>query len=158
MTLVRSALSLTRPRFWALLVLLVAEVTFLCGWRSNEPRAQVGYLVKMGSKYVVAYRDQRRNLLVSEYPTLDAALGFTEQTLDLERGVSVSPYNELEYTWLSSRQGAFVVQWKLAHFEPLLRLTFQSRTEAEFFHDAFRTGSYSRSPLGHAVLLMPRRL
>jgi hypothetical protein len=147
-----------RPRFWALLLLLVAEVTFLCAWRSSEPRALVGYLVKVGPKYLIAYRDEARNLRVSEHATLDAALGFSEQTLDLERAVSASPYNELEYTWMSSRQGNYVVHWKLQHFEPLLRLTFPTVAEANFFHDAFRSGSYSRSPFGHAVLLMPRRL
>lgn len=158
MTTVRRTLGILRPRFWALLVLLVAEVTFLCAWRAHEPHAQVGYLVKVGPKYLVAYRDQNRNLLVSEYATLGAALGFSEQTLDLERAVSASPFNELEYTWMTARQGAYVVHWKLAHFEPLLRLTFDSRTDAEYFHDSFRTGAYSRSPFGHAVLLMPRHL
>jgi len=153
-----AAVRFRQPRFLALLALLLAEVTFLCAWRTNEPRAQIGYLVKAGPKYLVAYRDETKNLMVSEYPTLDAALGFSEQTLSLERGVSASPFNELEYAWMTSRQGAYVVHWKLSHFEPLLRMTFDTSTEAKFFHDAFRTGSYSRSPFGHAVLLTPRRL
>lgn len=148
----------SQPRFWALLLLLVAEVTFLCAWRSHEPQAKVGYLVKVGHKYLVAYRDQAKNLLVSEHATLDAALGYSEQTLDLERGVSASPFNELEFTWLTARDGAYAVHWKLAHFEPLLRLTFDSPSDAQYFHDSFRMGSYSRSPFGHAVLLMPRRM
>lgn len=138
-----------------LLCLLGTEVLLLTGWRRWEPRAEVGYLVKLGSRYLVAYRDQNRAMRVSEHASLESALAYSEQSLGLLRGVSATSLDDLEFTWTSKRASGFVVYWKLAYFEPLNRLTFPTERDAQYFYDAFRNGAYSRSPFGHAVLLVP---
>ena len=140
----------------ALLALLFLELIAAIWFWHNESQhfAAKAFLTKLNGKYVLAWKDESDEINVIERTTLEDILRFSKEELGLKLGRNLGPEANLENVWKSSRLGGFVVHWKSEADSTLNQMTFYSDLEADFFMKAFRSGSYSRSILGHSILLV----
>lgn len=148
----------TRPRrrtFWLLLALFAETSLVAAYFLSTPPGPHLGFLVKNGGSYLLAWRDASHDYQVQSYATLDQALVFAREELGLGAGRVPTLDHELEHIWMNTRAGQSIVFWKAWRTPFLSRLTFQNPAEASFFYQAFRNGGYSPSLFGHSVLLTP---
>ena len=128
-------------------------------WNHAKPQnVVVGFLVKNGSRYVIAWKDEYAGYNSRSYGTLKDALHFLNDDLKLSRGRNPIANDELEFVQLQDRFGAFVLIWKTINISILNRLTFQSEADARYFVSAFKQGGYTPSPFGHSVLFMPTKV
>ncbi len=150
----------TKKRHFRILVgLLVLELTLLGNlWVNRHHPASVvlGFLIKSGSHYTVAWKLDTRDYETRSYETLPEALSFMHQDLKLSEGRNPLPEHELEHAWLNNRFGNYVVLWKTLKYSFVNQLTFQNSDDAKFFLDAFRHGAYAPSIFGHSILFVPR--
>jgi len=144
-----------RRRNW-LLLLLALE---LCGAYNLthfvRKEISLGFLVKNGSKFIVAWRDTEAGFQTRSYESVDEAMSFARKELKLIAARNPLVEHELEHVWLDNSSGGHMVVWKVLRFDFLNRLSFQNQGEAEFFLQAFRSGSYAPSIFGHSILLRP---
>lgn len=139
-----------------LLALLVIEILAVALMhRLQPPRPTVGFLLKLGSTYEVAWRTRPNEYYRLEFKDLDTALKFAEEELLLHRSpIAVS---DMERVWIQDRGGSFAVLWKTFATPYLNRWTFHREDDARFFADSFRQGGYYPSPFGHSLLLVPSK-
>jgi len=141
------------------LVLMLEFTVSVYLWRTWKPDTAVGFLVKKGSEYVVAWRDvgTEQNYYYKTVSSLNEALEFANEALNLSASRNVISDAELEHIWMDERFGNYVLLWKTANIPYLHQLTFQNYHDAKYFSEAFRKGAYTPSPFGHSVLLLPIR-
>ena len=140
---------------WMLVVLeaLIVGRLFLV----KEPaKAVMGFLIKDGTQYLVAWKAPTKEYQTRAYTTLGDALKFAHGELALFEGRNPLPEHELEHVWVAPRFGNYVMHWKTLKYAFLNQLTFQNEQEADYFLRAFRRGAYAPSMFGHSVLLVPR--
>src|SRR5262249_26393263 len=90
------------------------------------------------------------------YSDLKDAIRFADEELGLRRGRNLLDNAEIEYLSMNDRPAGYVVQWKVAQQPFLNQLTFNSQSEAKYFWDSIRDGSYSPSVFGHSLLFLPK--
>lgn len=140
-----------------LAVVVALEVLFtIFLWQRSKPGAVLGFLIKNGDHFTIAWRDTLHGYESQDVPTIEAALKFAREELKLSAAVNPLSEYELEHVWMQDRFGTYLVMWKSSGIQFLNQITFNRRADAMFFAAAFRQGSYSPSPFGHSVLLMPR--
>lgn len=145
----RIRLLLILSLFEACLVLRVWQM----GAKAIKP--DVGFLVKNGSRFTVAWKEKGRDYQTRDYVRLQDALAFARRELDLQEGINPFGEHELEHVWKNNRYGSSVVLWKALRGANVNQMTFQDETEANFFMQAFQRGSYAPSLFGHSILLVP---
>lgn len=126
-------------------------------WERSKPGAILGFLIKDGSQFTVAWKDPVTGYTSRSLGTIDEALKFAREELKLSEGTNPILEHELEHVWLQDRFGNYLVMWKTSYVPYLHQITFNRRSDALHFARAFRHGSYSPSPFGHSILLMPTR-
>lgn len=149
----------TKSRHLRLLFALLALELCLLGnlWLNKQPaQAILGFLIKNGAQYTVAWKQDNNEYHTRTYDTLRDALLFVREDLKLSNGRNPLPDHELEHVWLNNRFGNSVLLWKTLKFSYLNQLTFQNKDDARYFLDAFRQGSYAPSIFGHSILLVPK--
>lgn len=118
--------------------------------------ASVGYLVKSGNEYLVAWRTHDDNQLRAyRFVTLSEALDHARR-LKLRPG-RTQPSIRFQRLWLKKTASAVEMHWKTPRSPQPNRLTFRNAVDAKYFFDSFEFGAYTFSPFGHAILLLPRR-
>lgn len=128
-------------------------------WIRNQPaKVIMGFLIKNGSQYTVAWKREKQDYETRDYASLKDALKFVRSELKLSEGRNPIPEHELEHVWVDSRFGGTVLLWKSLRYTFLNQLTFQNSEEAGFFLKAFRRGAYAPSIFGHSIVLTPERL
>lgn len=139
---------------WGILASLVVFEVLLVGFlQFAEPTASHAFLIKDGSSYAV-YWSAEGQYDFATYKDLRSALKFAHNSLGLSEGSSFQGM-DIERLWTQDRFGSFVVMWKTFRHPHLNQLTFSREADARFFETAFRTGSYTPSPFGHSILLLP---
>jgi hypothetical protein len=151
----KSVLSKGSVRWGILVGLIAVEVLLVAFLRFAAGPASHAFLIKNGKQYMVFWSQDGRYESAS-YGDLKDALSFARRELGLEEGTSVNGAS-LETLWMQDRAGSFTLNWKTFQFAHLNHLTFNRESEAKFFESAFRKGSYTPSPFGHSVLLLPVR-
>ena len=143
-------------------LVVVVMIELLLGgfiWSHSKNQSVVlGFLVKNGNRYVIAWKDEYTGYDSHSYSTLKEALHFVHDDLKLSPGRNPLVDEEVEFVWLQERFGAYVLMWKTLNFSFLNRLTFQNEADANYFEDAFKRGSYTPSPFGHSVLFVPSQV
>ncbi len=145
-------------RIRLLLVLSLFEACLLARVWQFEGKAQkpaVGFLIKNGSNFTVAWKEQNRDYQTRDYARLQDALAFARRDLDLAEGINPFGEYELEHVWKNNRYGNSVVLWKAFKQSNVNQISFQDENEANFFLQAFQRGSYAPSLFGHSILLVP---
>lgn len=140
---------------WLLVVLAVETVLVVTYFLSTPTGPHLGFLVKNGGSYILAWRQAPHEYQTQSYTTLEQALNFAREELGLTAGRVPTLDHELEHIWLSTRAGQSVLFWKPLRTSILSKLTFENPAEATFFYQAFRNGGYSPSLFGHSILLTP---
>lgn len=154
--LIPSRLRSTWARVGFLAALVVIEaLAILIVHQFEDPRPLIGFLLKQGNGYQIAWRTRPKEYHRIEFKSLASALKFATEELEL-RGSSAS-ISEIERVWVQDRAGAFTVLWKTATTPYLNRWTFQRESDAEFIAESFRKGGYFPSPFGHSLLLVPAK-
>jgi len=145
-----------KARLWVIGLLALLEAA-LVGvlWTHSKSRTEIGYLIKVGTKYVLAWKDNDSRFDSAVYASLGDAVRFADE-LGLRRGRNVMDTGDVEYLAFNDRPAGFVVQWKIFQQPFLNQLTFNSQSEAKYFVDSIRDGSYSPSPFGHSLLFVPK--
>jgi hypothetical protein len=141
-------------RLVLLLILLVGVVAIRVVMPWPVPRISVAFLTKQPNYYLVTWRDANGEVRFAEHAGLDETLGFIKDDLHLKVGRNMNSESELEHLWMQDRYGTFVLLWKHSYESLVHQLTFHNEQEAKFFATAFRKGAYSRSVLGHSILLV----
>lgn len=134
-------------------LVLVEAVLFATLGHPQEPKPEVGYLLKIGPNYVVTWRVEKNNYYQIRFSRLNDALSFARLELALKKATFSD--SEIEHVWLSDRGGSTAVLWKITSTPYLNRWTFDNQMDAKFFAKAFQGGGYSQSPFGHSLLLLP---
>jgi hypothetical protein len=144
-------------RVWVIGALALFEAA-LVGvlWNRSRAPAEMAYLMKVGPRYVLAWRDTDARYDSAVYSDLDEAVRFADEELGLRRGLNPNDTGEIEYLNFDDRPVGYVVQWKIVRQPFLNQLTFNSRSEARYFWSSIRLGSYSPSPFGHSLLFLPK--
>lgn len=142
-----------------LILILTASTSFLLTHYWAKERTNLGFLVKDGNDYVVAWKVPLENQIQyrqEKFSSLNKALHFAKDSLLLDTGRNPISELEIEHLWVQDRFGMYQLLWK-TNLAPILhRLSFSNSEEAKYFAAAFRRGSYSPSPFGHSILLLPR--
>lgn len=156
MNLLRTRIENKKHRLFALLGILVIEAVFAGYlWSRSKPGAVLGFLVKNGNHFTVAWRDSVAGYDSHDASPIDDALRFAKEELKLTAGINPFSEFELEHVWLEDRFGTTLVMWKTLGINFLNQITFNRKADALYFAAAFRQGSYSPSPFGHSILLTP---
>ena len=156
--LLRTRIEHRRHRLLALVCVVALELVLgAYVWQRSKPPAVLGFLIKNGSQFIVCWKDKMDGYERHEASSIDDALRFAREELKLSAAVNPFAEFELEHVWLQDRFGTTLVMWKTAGIDFLNQITFNRRSDAVFFASAFRQGSYSPSPFGHSVLLMPSK-
>ena len=146
-----------RDRWFLLLTILGIQIfvgAYL--WQTTQtPRALMGFLSERKGHFILAWKEELSDLQVREYATLSGALSFASEQLSLKAGHTPRADLTPESVWINERFGNPVVFWKTDASPRLFQMTFQAKKDADFFAKAFREGSYTPSPIGHAILLTP---
>ncbi len=143
---------------WFLLLAIVGLQVFVGGllWQSGQTSpALMGFLSERHGHFVLGWTDQVEGLKFVEYSTLGEALNFAGTNLKLTTGHTPRADLTPEAVWIQERFGNPVVFWKIDANKDLFQMTFESKTDALYFANAFRRGSYTPSPIGHSILLIP---
>ena len=144
----------SRLRGRALLVVLLAlcclEGLYLKHLWEKAAKPELGFLLKVGSSFVVAWRDPDFGFESKVFPSLEDAMGRVD---GLGLNLAIRGNTTLEYMSLKDRHGKFVLHWKTFEMRQLNRMTFNSEREAVYFANAIRRGAYTPSPFGHSVFL-----
>lgn len=143
-------------RIWVIASVALLEAV-LVGllWARSKPKAQIGYLVKVGGRYVFAWKDTEAKYDTVVYRELRDAVKYADEELGLRRGTNVLD-SDIEYLTLNDQPSGYVVQWKVSQQAFLNQLTFHSQSEAKYFWESIRTGAYAPSPFGHSLLFLPK--
>ncbi len=144
-------------RLWVVGALAVVEavlVMFL--WTRPSSQAQIAFLMKVGSRYVLAWKDSESKFDSVVYSDLAGALQFADEELGLRRGRNLLETGDVEYSSFRDRPAGYVVQWKIMRQPFVNQLTFQSQSEARYFLESIKGGSYAPSPFGHSLLFIPK--
>lgn len=146
----------TRTRRLALLLFLLAEVCIISWfWHRGPARKAVrAFLARQGNHFVLAWKDDLNEINVEHRHSLDELIRFSSVELGLRLGRNPGIKYTIESVWMTDRAGTYIVFWKNESDNLLNQMTFYSLGEAIFFAQAFRSGSYSQSILGHSVLLV----
>ncbi|MBY0371484.1 hypothetical protein K2X33_12405 [bacterium] len=133
-------------------LLIVGASELLVAVDTSEKDAVAGaYLIKSGDVYVLFWRTvQDPQYRAYRFPHLGDAVRYASH-LGLKRTQPPRSLVRLEHHWLRHARTMSVLHWKSSATPEPQRLTFRSRQEAEFFQDAFSSGSYTPSPFGHAL-------
>lgn len=144
-------------RIWVVAVVALLEA-LLVGvlWARSQPKAQIAYLMKVGGRYVLAWKDTDSRFDSVVYKDLNDAVRFADENLGLHRGHNFLESADVEYLSFNDRPTGYVVQWKVINQPFLNQLTFNSQTEARYFWSSIRGGSYAPSPFGHSLLFLPK--
>ncbi len=147
--------SLARLFGMALLIVGVSEALITLDMDRRWP-ASLGYLVKSGNEYLVAWRTYDDNQLRAyRFANLAEALEHGRR-LKLRPG-RTQPSIRFQRLWLKKTASGVEMHWKTPRSHLSNRLTFRNATDAKYFFDSFEFGAYTFSPFGHAILLLPRR-
>jgi hypothetical protein len=149
-----------RLRIRLLLILALFEACLVARvWHveARPAKAAVGFLIKSGNKFSVAWKQKNQDFEIRDYVRLQDALAYAHQELGLSEGINPFGEYELERVWKDSRFGNTVVLWKAIRQNHLNQITFQDENEANYFMNAFQHGSYAPSMFGHSVLLVPQK-
>lgn len=146
-------------RIRLLLILALFEVCLVARvWKvqAKPEKAALGFLIKNGNKFTVAWKPKDRDYQIRDYVRLQDALAYAHRELGLAEGINPFGEHELERVWKDTRFGNTVVLWKATRQAHLNQITFQDENEANFFMNAFQHGSYAPSLFGHSILLVPQ--
>lgn len=145
----------SRPWRLGILAGLVVLEGILAVYIRSPERVPLGFLSRSGKEYRVVWREPGEGIVERNFSALSGAIQFAEDTLNLRVGRNPKLDWELEYLDLQDRYGAYVLLWKMFEINFLFQMTFQNHKDALYFAKAFREGSYSPSPVGHSILLLP---
>jgi hypothetical protein len=143
---------------WQILGLLLVEALVIVGWRVYDPfreKAQLGYIVKNGQRYLVLWKTASREQQIDEFQDLKDAIRFAKSELELDCAEDRLGFYPIEYSWLKPNMGGFTFYWKVLNYPFFNRLTFKMEAEAKLFQSLVQKGAYSPSPIGHAIALFP---
>ena len=143
-----------RWRRTVLLSVLLLEIVFLMGANNPSPsRATRAFLTKQQDHFLLAWKDEFGAVDIVKMDSLNDTLAYAYQELGLQLGRNFDPRASIENVWMDHRSGTYVVLWKADSEDLLNQISFFNQSEAQFFARAFRSGAYSRSIVGHSVLL-----
>ncbi|MBI1861866.1 MAG: hypothetical protein HYR96_13210 [Deltaproteobacteria bacterium] len=145
----------SRRRLALLLFLLVEVIAIGSMWTlTPQKRATRAFISKLRGEYILAWKDDLDAITVIHSASLDEILKYSQIDLGLHLARNMDSEGTLESVWITPRLGTFVVHWKSETEPQLNQMSFYNRSEADFFLKAFRSGSYTRSLLGHSILLV----
>lgn len=156
--MLRKCIQLKLPgstRTWLLCLLVVLQIVLFVRLVSEkDPSFPYGYLLKVGSRFVVAMKDPAEPYTyhMFSYVSLADALRFLSAELKMKEGRAGGYRLKLDYINLVDRFSSTIVLWKAAGYPILNRLSFLDPSEAAYFAEAFKRGSYSPSPFGHSLI------
>jgi hypothetical protein len=139
-------------------LLLVLEVVAIVAWSSSQgfyPKAQKGYLVKDGTKFIIFWQNDQKEHGVVALEGLQPALKFAHDELELEVGSMPLDLHPLESLWLKANVSSYSIYWKTLDSAFLNRLTFASKDDAKVYQEFIQRGAYTPSPIGHSLALFP---
>ncbi len=140
----------------ALAVLLLSELVWVVVlFQMHKPGPHLGFLVKDGARYILVWRTDEEGIQTRHEDSIDSAVSYARNSLNLKVGVNPIPEHELEYLSVVDRYGSVQVLWKTSRINFLNQITFHRSADARFFAKAFKSGAYSPSPFGHSILLVP---
>lgn len=148
---------LSKMQRWVLIPVLsfflVVLVATAGGKREGGAVPHQGYLVKTGSSYLLITTLGNGSREDYTFQTAEEALQFAKKYLRLE--ISMNPKQNAEVTELWTREASDrrMVFWRTTYSNDVNRMTFRNEAESRIFERAFKTGSYSTSPSGHAIYL-----
>lgn len=147
--------SLKTRRFALLSVLLLETMATAWFWHHPPERsAKRAFLTRHEDHYLLAVRNDLNEIDFIRRNTLEEILTVSREEFQLRIGRNSATGATLENVWMTDRRGAYIVFWKNELDERLNQMSFFSSREARFFADAFRSGGYSPSILGHSILLV----
>lgn len=120
-------------------------------WKETEPTTQKGALAKVGENYVLRWVNTDQSTEVKVFSSPLQAIGFARDHLNLKPGVNPASNDLLENIWTRKNMSKHIVFWKTINLNMVHRLTFNDEHHANVFVSAFKRGSYSPSPVGHAI-------
>ncbi|MCB0403727.1 MAG: hypothetical protein KDD51_03010 [Bdellovibrionales bacterium] len=145
---------------WGLLLgLLAIEVILYAVMpKAERDRAPMGYVVKDGHVYTVAWKVSDGQFQLSQFSDLREALHFANKELALYPAHlrPIPARTPLERVWVSDLSGSFTLLWKATNNPFLFKWSFDQERDARYFANAFEAGAYSQSPFGHSLLLVPK--
>src|SRR5689334_18080993 len=101
-------------------------------WQRSKPGAVVGFLIKNGQRYTVAWKDAMSGYDSHTCASIDEALKFANEELRLSAAANPIREHELEHVWTADRFGTQVVLWRTVG-SALNQITFNSQHDAAFF-------------------------
>lgn len=146
----RSGLALC---FNLLAVVALATTHFGAGWTKGLVPDQ-GYVVKMGQSYLLILRTKAGAREDLNFSSLKNAMDFATEKAGLKLGKNPEWSNTLMSQWTRESMGKKILFWETVGGDHANRMTFNKSQEGLFFENAFREGSYSTSPSGHALYLV----
>ncbi|MBI4405240.1 MAG: hypothetical protein HY537_13845 [Deltaproteobacteria bacterium] len=150
------ARNLRRKQVIILAILLALEFMLALYLLTRDHTAtRLGYLVKIGNSYLVAWKKAQSEYGYHSFSNLNEALDYSKQVLGLSEGRPVTSDIELERAWIQDRFGQYVVFWKTSFVPLLLQWSFIKEDDANYFYNAIRRGAYTPSPFGHSIMLIP---
>jgi hypothetical protein len=144
----------------AVTLLILISVEIACSaymWDQTQSEVTIGFLSKNGNQFVLGWRESGSQIQVTAWPSASLALRYAREKLHLTQGRSLRPDLALENVWTDKQFGNYVLLWKSESLPEIHQMSFQNYAEAETFADAFRSGSYTPSPVGHSILLVPMK-
>jgi hypothetical protein len=145
-------------RLITLLILIGVEIA--CSaymWDRIQPQVSIGFLSKNGNEFILGWRESGNQFQYQAWPTVASALHYARENLHLIQGRTLRPDLTVENVWTDEQFGNYVVKWKTESLPEIHQMSFQNDAEAETFAQAFRAGSYTPSPVGHSILLLPMK-
>ncbi len=139
-------------------ILVTVEALFIGYWTSSSRplyHAEKGYLVKNGKQYIVFWLNDEKQQSMVSLEKLSDALRFIHDELELEVATDRLTFHPLEVLWVKNNIDNYYLYWKTSNSQFLNRLTFVSQDEVDVFHNLFKRGAYTPSPIGHSVALAP---
>ncbi|MEZ4751697.1 MAG: hypothetical protein R3B54_14045 [Bdellovibrionota bacterium] len=145
---------------WGFLVslLFLELVLYAVMPKGEREHAPMGYVVKDGHVYTVAWKVGDGQFQLNQFSDLREALHFANKELALYPAHlrPIPARTPLERVWVSDLSGSFTLLWKAANDPFLFKWTFDQERDARYFASAFEAGAYSQSPFGHSLLLVPK--
>lgn len=141
-----------------LLALLFVEVVTIRVLWSPLPEKRIAhraFLTKQNDQYILAWRNGVGTVELVQMESLPEILRRANE-LQLSVAKNIDPGSSVESAWVSDRRGSYVLLWKTEN-DPLYQMSFYRESDAQFFASAFRQGAYTRSILGHSVLMVGHR-
>lgn len=144
------------PRKFLRNALVIGSTLVLCAnfrGSTQDGFPNRAFLVKWPQGYSLVFVKSSVEVSSESFPTLQAAMSSAESRRYHLR--SLRPAEGVLQDVSFDPQGSpSVLRWRLKGESEDFRFTFRSAADARFYRQALFNGAYSRSPHGHALLLI----